>query len=126
MALVSLIRYLQSVKPRALVTRAFQTVINDNPTEIIYNEYVSYHLIVAKQVGGDVTACKVIPADDPSVEPKLSVIEIGGNGDIKYGAELLAEMLNIKKTLLLFFCLKDYENETIMTCIEALKNEVKV
>lgn len=122
--LAKIIEYLQRVQPKALVTRAFQTTINDNPTEIVYNEYITYHLIVAKQAGGSVTACKVIPAEDSSVEPKFSVNEIGGNGEIKYEAERLAEILNIKKPLLLFFCLKDYEDETIMACIEALRKKV--
>ncbi|KAK4872466.1 hypothetical protein RN001_014495 [Aquatica leii] len=105
--------------------------IGENHTDIVFGEFVNKHMIVATQYGNIGSLLKVTVDDvlNGSInEPVYTVQVVFGcvNDEQQAAARFIAESLKIRKPLMLFLCLKDYQISTVNTLVQALLNYTNV
>lgn len=99
--------------------------IGQNHTDIVYGEFTNKFMIIATQYGNIGSLLKITV--DDATEPIFSVRVIFGsdNEEQQAAARYIAESLKIRKPLMLFLCLKDYERSTVNTLVRALLKYVQ-
>lgn len=97
-------------------------------TDFVYGEFVNKYMIIAAQYGkiGGLLKVTVDQAEDGLniTEPVYSVNVVFGADSIEQqaAARYIAQALDIRKPLLLFLCLKNYETDAVRAVVDALLN----
>lgn len=106
----------------------FAAKINGQPTEFVLGTFTNQNLVIATQFGKlstlytitvDQTENEVCP-----LEPVYSVHPLFGaeNDHAAAAARFITKELNIRKQLVIFLSLKDYNKDTVLKVVGAIKN----
>lgn len=106
--------------------RIFAANISGELTEFVYGEFTNKLIIVAAQYGKIASLLKITVDQAEEglniTEPVYNIHVVFGTDNIEQqaAARYLAQSLGIRKPLLLFLSLKNYETENVKGVVEAL------
>lgn len=131
MEIVNLMKSLsvsETIEENSTNLRELAAEIEGVHTDIVYGKFTNKQLIIATQYGKVGSLLKVtVDEAENGVEitsPVYSVVNCFGVENIEQqaAARFIAERLNVRKCLMLFLCLKNYESSTIKALVEVLLN----
>lgn len=106
----------------------FAAKINGHRTEFVLGTFTNQSLVIATQ-SGKLSSLYVVIVDQTengvgSVEPIYSVRPLFGpeNDHTAAAARFITKELNIRKQLVIFLNLKDYNKDTVLKVVGAIKN----